>query len=104
MPDPEIGERIFNTKFLETSGNSCHDCHKLNDDIDAPGVELIGIATRAEERVEGMGAHEYLRQSILDPRAYLVEGYDPERMPTVFGEILSEADIDHLIAYLMTLE
>jgi mono/diheme cytochrome c family protein len=103
-PDSEIGKKIFNTKYLETSGNSCHDCHKLNDAIDAAGVNLAGVATRAGMRIEGMSAEDYLRQSILEPRAYLVEGYDPERMPTIFGEILSEEELNHLIAYLMTLE
>jgi mono/diheme cytochrome c family protein len=103
LPDPELGEKLFNMRYLETSGRQCHYCHKVKEE-DSGLISLIGIATIAGERVEGMTAEEYLRQSILDPRAYLVEGFDPEGMPEIYGEILSEEDINNLIAYLMTLE
>jgi mono/diheme cytochrome c family protein len=102
LPDPEIGEALFNKRFLETSGRPCHYCHKVNEN-DSGLISLIGIATTAAERVEGMSAEEYIRQSILEPRAYLVEGFDPEAMPDIYGELMSEEEIDHLVAYLMTL-
>lgn len=99
LPDPAIGEQLFKTRFLELSGNSCHSCHQ-----EGIWTPLNDIATFGGERVEGLSAEEYIRQSILDPRAYLVEGRDPERMPTIFGDILSEEEINHLVAYLMLLE
>lgn len=102
-PDPEIGRQLFNKGFLETSGRSCHYCHKVTESEISPQVPLIGIAAYAGERVEGMSAEEYLRQSILDPPAYLVEGFS-DAMPTNYAEILSEEDINQLIAYLMTLK
>jgi len=102
--DPAIvGESIFNKKFLETSGRQCHYCHKVNE-RDIGLIPLIGIATTAAERVEGMSAEEYLRQSILDPSAYVVEGFSSDRMPEVYGQLLSDEEVDALIAYLMTLK
>ena len=50
-----------------------------------------------------MSAEEYLRQSILDPNAYIVEGFEPDMAPPNFAEILSDEQVDDLIAFLMTL-
>ncbi len=46
-----------------------------------------------------LSAVEYLRQSIMDPGAYLVEGFE-DKMPDITG--LSEEDIDDLVAFLLT--
>jgi len=103
LPDPVVGEQIFNTKYLELSGNSCNSCHKVDDSDRVGNIPLVGIARYGGERVEGLSAEEYIRQSILDPRAYAVEGFDPEGMPEILGDILSEEEINHLIAYVMSL-
>src|SRR3989304_872699 len=66
-----------------------------------------GVATRAATRVAGLTAEEYIRQSILDPNAYVVEGFADENgesvMPNNFGETLSEEQISDLAAFLLTL-
>ena len=99
----ELGKQVFNTRFLETSGRHCGYCHHVSES-ESEKISLINIASRAGERVEGMSAEEYIRQSILDPRAFLVEGQPPEGMPLIFAEILSEEDVNNLVAYLMTLK
>jgi hypothetical protein len=48
-----------------------------------------------------MDAVEYLHQSIVDPSAYVVEGYE-DVMNKTYDEQLSEEDIDNVIAFLMT--
>ncbi len=48
-----------------------------------------------------MSAEEYLRESIVEPRAYKVEGFF-FRMPVVFREILTDEDINNLIAFMLT--
>lgn len=98
-----MGEQLFKTRFLETSGRHCGYCHNLGES-ESVRISLMNIASRAGERVAGMSAEEYIRQSILDPRAYLVEGQPPEGMPLIYGEILSEEDVNNLVAYLMTLK
>lgn len=45
----------------------------------------------------------YLRRSIIDPQAEVVEGFAP-LMPSDFAERLSDDDIDALIAYITELE
>jgi len=48
-----------------------------------------------------MSAEVYLRESIVDPSAYIVEGYS-DYMPKGFKFLLSEEDIDNLVAFLRT--
>lgn len=47
---------------------------------------------------------EYIRTSILDPGAYLVPDFPDYLMPRTYGEIFTEAEIDDLIAYILTLQ
>jgi hypothetical protein len=51
-----------------------------------------------------MSADEYLRQSIIDPDAYVVEGYPSGLMVPNLADTLSGTQIDDLVAFLMTLE
>jgi hypothetical protein len=64
---------------------------------------MAGIAGRAGGVVSGMSAEDYLRQSILEPDAHLVEGFPAGTMPQVWSDVLSTEQVDQLIAYLMTL-
>ena len=48
----------------------------------------------------GLSAEEYLRESIVDPAAYIVEGYLGIMQSYKF--LLSEEDIDNLIAFILT--
>jgi hypothetical protein len=50
-----------------------------------------------------MSAEDYLRQSILDPAAYVVPGYQ-DSMPRDLGRDLSPTDLDALVAYLLSLK
>ena len=69
----------------------CAHCHRLDHfEVVAPTTQ--GIGERAGQRVEGMGAEEYLWESIVDPEAFLVEGFNRQPMPTIYGEILTEED------------
>jgi len=38
----------------------------------------------------------------VDPDAYIVEGYLANRMPKSFKFLLSEEDVDSLVAFLLT--
>jgi hypothetical protein len=63
---------------------------------------MISISQRAGQRVPGLSAEAYLRQSILDPSAYVVSGFRNIMYPH-FKEKLSQQDLADLIAYLKTL-
>jgi ferredoxin len=101
--DPIVGESLY----YESSGSTnagCRICHSLVKDEIIVGPSFYGIATRAATRVPGLSAEEYIRQSILDPNAYVVPGFPKGQMIQNLGEILSVDQIDDLIAFLMTMK
>jgi len=71
---------------------------------DLVGPSFAGVATRAVDRIPEMSVEEYLRQSILEPEAYVVEGFPSGLMVPNLGETLTEAQIDDLVAFLLTLK
>ena len=96
-PDPHglQGQQVFNAK--------CATCHALVPDTIIIGPSLNGIATRAETRVEGQTADEYIQLSILRPGDYLVEGFN-NVMITNFSKELTNEDMNALVAFLLTLK
>ena len=64
---------------------------------------MAGLATRSAGQVAGLSAEDYIRQSILDPKAFIVEPFDPI-MPENLVNVVGEENFDDLIAFLMTLE
>src|SRR3989442_4831015 len=71
----KAGEGIFKGK------GTCEICHQVGQKgTRAP--DLAGIGARAAKRKPGMSGTAYIVESLLDPGAYLVEGY-PNIMPKV---------------------
>ena len=69
------GEKIFKDK------GTCEVCHKIcQKGTRAP--DLAGVGAIAAKRKSGTSAKAYLVESLLDPGAFLVEGY-PNIMPKV---------------------
>ncbi len=96
-----MGKELFNQNPLGMNAG-CVTCHSLEPGVQLVGPSLAGIATTAAQRVEGMSAEEYIRQSITDPNAYTVEGFAEGLMPAYSD--LSPEQIDALVAFLMTLK
>ena len=65
-------------------------------------VHLVITHLHAGNRVPDLTAVDYIRQSIVDPNAYVVEGFDANRMPQAYSIFMDEADIDDVIAFLLT--
>jgi len=93
------GQELYTTGGA--TGLPCASCHTL-DGSNLVGPSFQGIATRAAGRIADMPAEDYLRASIVSPSTYITPGYT-NVMPAVYGETLSEEDIDALVAFLMTL-
>ena len=71
----KAGEEIFKTK------GTCEICHRIGQKgTRAP--DLAGIGARAAKTKPGMNAKQYIIESLLEPGAFLVEGY-PNIMPHV---------------------
>lgn len=87
----------------QTFDSICSACHSTLPETVIVGPSLSGIATMAAARVDGLSAEDYLRQSILDPGTYIVDGFQ-DVMPRTFGEIYGSEQLDALIAFLMTLK
>ena len=103
MPPPpgvDDGRDVFADRTL----GGCGVCHSTRPGDDGVGPSLAGVATRASTRVEGLDAAAYLEQSIVDPDAFIVDGYRAGQMLPVYGERLSEQQIASLIDYLLTLD
>ena len=103
QPDPAQGEENFKTarEVGMVGPATCAACHSLGEKRPGDGPPLSDIKENAATRVEGMSAEEYVRQSIIDPSAHVEEGYFDNLMPKVYGELLTEEEIDHLIAFLL---
>lgn len=80
----------------------CASCHSLERDVVIVGPTLWGIADLGWHRVPGLSAEQYIRESILYPDAYIVEGF-ADVMQKNLAEQLSSSDMDDLIAFLLTL-
>jgi cytochrome c2 len=96
------------TLFLEGKEDApaCRSCH-LNTPTgfgasQMTGPNLVGVGERAGTRIAGLDAAAYIRQSILHPNEFLVEGYPPAMFPN-YADYLTEQDINDLIAYLLGL-
>ena len=96
-PDPLVlqGQQVFNAR--------CATCHALVPDTIIIGPSLAGVATRAETRVDGQTAEEYLQLSVLRPGDYVVEGFT-DIMITNFSKELTNEDMNALMAFLLTLK
>jgi sulfur-oxidizing protein SoxX len=98
--DAAAGETVFN----EVAVPACGTCHSLEPDVVLVGPSLAGIDSRAGSRVSGQSAEDYLHESIVDPNAFVVEGFASGLMPQTYGSALSEQQIEDLVAYMMTLK
>lgn len=80
----------------------CVVCHRLGaaNNI-APA--FVGLAERAAVRRPPLTAAAYIFESITQPKAYVVEGYNPA-MPEDYPTRLSPTELGDIIAYLLTSE
>ncbi len=91
-----VGEDVFNS-----AGAGCLACHGLGaEGLRAP--DLAGIGSAAGERAAGSSAEDYIRESLVDPCAFVVSGYDCI-MPQTLEQTLGPAKITALIAFLQSL-
>jgi mono/diheme cytochrome c family protein len=94
--DPEAGRQL--------AGAQCAACHSFDG---SPSVGptwqgLYGHEVTLESGETVVADEEYLRESIVEPNAKIVEGF-PAVMPS-FATILTEEQITDIIAFIKTLE
>lgn len=91
------GEKLYTSK-------ACITCHSL-DGKPGSGPSWKAIFGKSEKMTDGSSItvdENYIRESILNPQAKIVAGYQPV-MPTYQG-ILKDREIDAIVAYIKTLK
>lgn len=90
------GEDLFTQR-------ACNTCHRADTSVRAPLLAgLFGSEVKLKDGRTVLADDNYLRESILNPAAKVVAGYQPI-MPTYQGQI-NEDELIELIAYLKSLE
>ena len=92
--DPAKGKAVF-------TASACASCHTFKP---AGSTGTVGpdldTAPAADAKKAGMALDAFLRQSIVDPNAYVPSGYAKGLMPGNFGQQLSKTQLDDLVAFL----
>ena len=90
----KAGEELFAQTVIGSQAG-CITCHSLDAGVVIVGPSMDGVGNKGED---------YLKESILDPDAKLVEGFPAGTMPQVWGDELTSEQVDQLVAYLLTLK
>jgi len=104
-PPVVVDEEAAARGELVAQAQGCFMCHTV-DGSSATGPTFKGLAgsNRPLTTGEFVRADEaYLRRSILDPAAQIVAGYEDTPMPTNFGDLLTDENVDDLVAFLQSL-
>lgn len=111
--DPVNGQAVYNQQYTTAVGPwICASCHSVDESqLRLVGPPMWGIYERAEERIAESGDAdpvEYVRNSILMPTAYIVPAdaggpYPENLMPPNYGEVLTEQELNDVVAYILTL-
>lgn len=95
-PEARAGAEVF-------SRNGCGACHAVQGDARLTGPSLAGIGERGATRKPGTSAEDYIRESIRNPTAFVVEGFQPVMPPFSPAQIPDE-QLNQLIQYLLILK
>lgn len=111
--DPARGQAAFQAQHTlpDNSAWACQACHSVG----ADGARLIGpglwnISNRPYLAELGQNGAEYIRTSILNPQEFTAPVTDPSgaawalNMPLGWDQVLTEAELNDIIAYLFTLQ
>jgi cytochrome c551/c552 len=93
------GRELFASPVLGNRAG-CITCHSLEPDVTLVGPSMAGVGGRADDRVEALDATSYLRQSIVEPNAYVVDGFDDDVMPGDYVLSLNDQQIEALVDYM----
>jgi len=114
-PSATPGVAARGAKLYETLPcGSCHDISRpwpggdICPNLGNIATEAARIVRQAEYHGRATDAAGYIRESIVDPNAYIVPGPTYRQadgqsvMPKTFGQTLSATELDDLVAFLLT--
>ena len=82
------------------ASGSCKSCHTFKPAAATGTIGPVLDNLAADAKTAGKPLVAYVKQSIVDPNAYLVPGFKKDVMPTTYGQSLSAPQIDALVKYL----
>lgn len=91
------GAKVFAAKTC----SACHTVSSVPGATGAVGPKLDGLGARAASRVSGLGAEDYIKQSIENPTAFVAPGFAPS-MPALRAS-MNEQEFSDLVAFLAKL-
>lgn len=101
--DMSTDELIVAGETLSIGKGTCFLCH-TNGSEGRRAPDLAGVGQRAKTRKEGYSDIDYLTESLFEPSAYIVEGYNPIMTPAHKAPIsLTQQEVLAVIAYLQSL-
>ncbi|MCB9419642.1 MAG: cytochrome c oxidase subunit II [Ardenticatenaceae bacterium] len=85
--------------------NGCLGCHSVDGStITGPTwLDLFGEEVQLADGSTVVADEAYIMNSILNPGEQIVAGFDTVAMPANFGAVLSEDDLEALVAYIASL-
>ncbi|MBT9545928.1 MAG: c-type cytochrome [Candidatus Sericytochromatia bacterium] len=95
----ENGPAVFKAKGC----SACHVVSSVEGAVGQVGPKLDGLSERAKTRVAGKDAMAYIRESIENPGAYVVEKYPAGLMPANLRQTMSDQEYNDLVAFLAKL-
>ena len=94
--NPAKGKVVF-------AADNCASCHAFRP---AGATGTVGpnldTAPQADAKAAGMALAAFVKQSIVDPNAYIPKGYAKGIMPASFGTALTSTQVDDLVAYIVS--
>lgn len=85
--------------------NGCLGCHSVDGSI-ITGPSWLGLFGETVQLADGsmvVADEAYVINSILNPGEQIVAGFEDVSMPANFGAVLSEEDLEALVAYIASL-
>jgi cytochrome c551/c552 len=84
------------------ASNGCASCHTFKP---AGATGTVGpnldSAPASDAKVDGnMALAAFVKESIVNPDAYIAKGYSKGIMPSTFGQSLSKSDLQNLVAFI----
>jgi cytochrome c oxidase subunit 4 len=88
--------------FINKGCGGCHIVEGMAGAVGVVGPGLNGLLDRASQRLVGYTSQEYIRESIENPSAYVVEGFAAV-MPELRGQMTNE-EFEALVEFLIELD
>jgi cytochrome c oxidase subunit 4 len=97
----EPAELVAQGQEVFTGKGGCGACHTIEGlSSGMVGPNLTHIGTTAAERKPGLSAEQYIRESVENPGAFVVEGFPPA-MPATIRQNMTDAEFEALVAFLL---